>query len=67
MKTWLVMVFVVPARAAGIRGVMAVFVATWLEWAWVGRSDGAGWFDSGGGHNSYSIVLDVGVMVSMLW
>lgn len=54
-------------RTAGIRGVMVVFVATWLEWARVGRSDGAGRFDSGDGHNSYSRVLGVGVMVSMLW
>lgn len=28
-------------------------MATGLEWAWVGRSAGAGWFDSGDGHNSY--------------
>lgn len=28
-------------------------MATWLEWAWVGRSDGTGRFDSGDGHNSY--------------
>lgn len=32
---------------------MVVFMATGLEWVWVGRSAGAGWFDSGDGHNSY--------------